>query len=59
MLACRRMLRLLLAQNPFIFRVRYSARPGLAARIGAPELPHGNERLAKGGKPVFATAGRF
>jgi len=42
------MLWLLLAQNPFILRVRESARPGLIARVGAPKLPeHGNGAAAK------------
>ena len=50
--ACCRMLRLLLAQNPFIFVCAKSARPGLQPGLEPRSCRNGNERLAKGGKPV-------
>ena len=39
--------------KPVYFTCALKRTAGLAARIGTPELPDGNERLAKGGKPVL------
>ena len=41
--------------KPVYFTCALLRTAGLAARIGTPELPDGNERIAKGGKPVFET----
>ena len=45
--------------KPVFFSCALPRTTGLAARIGTPELPDGNERLAKGGKPVFAATVLF
>ena len=45
--------------KPGYFRVRFRARPGLQPGLEPRSCRNGNERLAKGGKPVFAATGRF